>query len=138
MNRRLIAFIIAPLSVPVMLGHYLYSLTVTPTWFAMALMLSIVVSYSGVLIFGIPIYLLARTWNWTAFWIAPLVGFIVGGIIWFTFGMLLALLLDQGFAGVRAVLTNSSGLGDVLWPFGPVGAVVGMIFWIIARPDKRM
>ena len=41
------------------------------------------VTYAGVVIFGIPTYLVLRSGKWTNFWIAPIVGFIVGMVMWY-------------------------------------------------------
>ena len=136
MNRRIIAFVVAPLLVPILLAHYLYTLAANETWFMVALMFSVAIAHGGTFILGVPIYLLMRARNWTSFWIAPLLGFFAAGFMWLGFAALLALLLDQGMSGVRVVLTNPHGLSDVMWPFGPLGAIVGMAFWLIARPDK--
>jgi hypothetical protein len=137
MDRRLVAFLVAPLAVPIVLGPYLYSIIPTPIWFAFALIASVIVAYGGVLIVGLPAYYLFLARKWTAFWIAPLLGFVVGGLMWFTSGAVLALLLDQGWAGVGRTFANFGGPKDVLWPFGPIGALVGSLLWIIARPDRQ-
>ena len=41
------------------------------------------VTYAGVVIFGIPTYLVLRSCKWTNFWIAPIVGFIIGMVMWY-------------------------------------------------------
>jgi len=85
----------------------------------------------------VPAYSFLRARNWTAFWIAPLVGFIVATVAWYIFNLLLGLLLTSG--GLSIVLSrlfDRFPLDGVLWPAGPIGAFVGILVWLIARPDR--
>jgi hypothetical protein len=85
---------------------------------------------------GLPAYLLLRARKWTAFWIAPVAGFIVATVAWY---VLLSLL---GLSSVGSPSDFLSGLADrrvfemVFWPMGPIGAVAGILVWLIARPDR--
>jgi hypothetical protein len=71
-------------------------------------------AYLGIFILGAPIYFVLRGCNHTAFWIAPVAGFIAGGMM---------------FVPLFGVL--GMGMG------GPLGALVATAFWLIARPDRQ-
>jgi hypothetical protein len=122
MNRSIIAFLVAPLAAPVLLIPYVRSMTTTSTWFVFALIISAIMAYAGVFIFGVPAYFFLRTRSWTALWIAPLVGFLIGALMWLVFGAIFALVLDEGISGVRLVLTDPATLRGVIWPGGIIGA----------------
>jgi hypothetical protein len=136
-NRLVIAFLVAPFVAPVLLIPYIRSMTTTSTWFVFAFIVSTVVAYAGVFAFGVPAYFVLRSRNWTALWIACLLGAVVGVVVWLIFSAAFALLLDEGIAGVRLALTDPSTLKGVIWPGAVVGAVVGAAFWLIARPDHQ-
>ena len=137
MNRRITAFLVAPLAVPILLGPYLYSPSSTPSWFVAILVMSLIAAYGGVAILGIPTYLFLRARNWTGFWIAPVAGFVIGGVVWTLFGAFLGAMLGHGLASIVSTLITAGALKDILWPFGPVGAAVGALLWFIARPDRQ-
>jgi hypothetical protein len=133
MERAAIAFLIAPLAVPILMARGLYSAMSSPDWFMVALVISILTAYAGALLFGLPAYLWLRRRKWTAFWVAPVAGFVVGGLTWCA---IVALFGSRGnLSDVDSVLRNVKDLREVLWPFGPLGAVVGSLLWIIGRPD---
>jgi hypothetical protein len=137
MNRTAIAFFVAPLAATMLLVPYIHSMKAAPSLFVFALEISLVVAYGGSVIFGIPAYLLLRAHNWTAFWIAPLVGFLIGMVMWLVFSALFALMLGEGTLGVHLTLTDANMLKGLIWPGGVLGAVVGAAFWLIARPDHQ-
>jgi hypothetical protein len=85
---------------------------------------------------GVPVYsfLLAR--KWTAFWIAPLVGFIVATVVWCVFIFLLVLAFSNGRSDLLSDLAEIHLFRALVWPIGPIGAVVGALLWLIARPDR--
>ena len=56
--------------------------------------------------------------------------------MWLVFSVLFPLSLDQGLSGVQFALTNLHTLKGVIWPGGVLGAIVGALFWVIARPDR--
>src|SRR2546426_9507088 len=87
MSRRPIAFLVAPLAVPTLLSAYVYSgpFPPPPNTFAHLFFFSVGLAYAGTAIFGVPIYLFLSARRWTAFWIAPIVGFVIGTIMWIIF-----------------------------------------------------
>jgi hypothetical protein len=136
MSRKLIAFLVAPLVVPVLMFPYLDGLTTTSFWLGFALAISVIITYVGTVVLGVPGYMLLRGRNWTSLWIAPLLGFAIGAFMWLVFHTAFVLLLDQGMSGVRSALANPSTWEGALWPGGIAGAVVGATLWLIARPDR--
>jgi hypothetical protein len=121
--RTVVAFLVAPL-LP----------TLAPTWFLHAnypnrTAISGFVVVCGLFyllqaIIGIPAYILARTKR-RYIWFYLLLGF---------FGM------AAGFIAVTAVFsTTKTNIAETLLQvtyFGALGAGIGLVFWLIARPDK--
>jgi hypothetical protein len=136
--RQVIAFLVAPLVVPLLFLAVLY-LSPSPTapFFGTALFISGFIAYVGIFMFGIPIYEFLRARNLTAFWIAPAAGVVVGAIMMYVFFVLLGLFFGSSISdtlsdfGRPDVLLFSLGFG------APAGAAVGATFWLIARPDRR-
>ncbi len=116
--RTMAAFYVAPLAVPLITALYLASRGGPEGVEATVVVVSALVAYAGTFALGVPLYLFLRVRNLTAFWIAPVFGFIVGAIVMF-------LLVG------RDVSPANLQFG------GLCGAVVGTILWLIARPDRR-
>jgi hypothetical protein len=97
----------------------------------------VVVAYVGTFMLGMPIYIFLCARQLTAFWIAPIMGFAIGMVMWYVFFFLLALALN---ATVRSVVDSFDGkfFLEALSIGGPAGAVVGIVLWLIARPDRRV
>lgn len=119
--RTMTAFYVAPLAVPLILGVYFEGVNPDPFGYII-IPVSLAVSYAGALIFGVPTYLFLRAHKLTAFWIAPVIGFVFGVIVWCATFSLFGLPLESSAA------VSGGGL---------LGAVVGSILWLIARPDLR-
>jgi hypothetical protein len=132
-----IAFLITPLAVPLLMLPWLFSGHMASPLIVIVMFITTLVSYAGTLVLGIPAYLLLIARGMTAAWIAAAVGFVIGGLMWLVFSVLLVLSLGQGLAGVRFALTDLHSLRGILWPGGSLGAIVGALFWLIARPDKQ-
>lgn len=132
--RQVFAFCVAPLGYPVTLILLLALDGWTPSALASLLWVYLPTSYIATLLVGIPLYrfLLAR--NMTAFWVAPLVGFIVGaGLNTFVF-----LLLMVGL-GINLPLRDGSlfrTIVGLIQTGGLCGTTVGAVLWLIARPDR--
>ncbi len=128
--RRIAAFIVAPLAVPLLTVLYL-RLPMDNGAFGPASIVSALVAYAGAFIFGVPLYrfLLAR--RLTAFWIAAFAGFIIGTAMMYVFFALLT----------RGSISSISAYPEVHWDAvrygGIAGIVVGIILWLIARPDSE-
>ena len=127
-----IAFLVAPFAVPLIVAMLVPARGPQDTAAAIAVAVSAFVSYFGAFIFGVPGYLFLRARQLTAFWIAPVAGFIAGTMMLFVFFALLGLSLGNRGSG----LADPNLLSIALKATGPLGALVGTIIWLIARPDR--
>jgi hypothetical protein len=125
--RARLAFVLAPLWVPVIAVIWMPSVTV--------LWISVVVGYGGMLILGLPIFLALRANGWTGGWIAVPVGVLCGMAMWMVTGALFALLLGQGLSGAYATMTDP-GWRRGLLTAAVIGVAATVTFWLIARPDR--
>jgi hypothetical protein len=128
--RSALAFLIAPLVVPApyVISAIYYSLVdqwPAPSFLTFLAGITALITYGGVISLGIPAYLLLRSLGLTAFWIAPVTGFIVGAI---TDCVAIVYLLPPALADQLLREMTSAGV---------YGAVVGVILWLIARPDRQ-
>ncbi|RUW45528.1 hypothetical protein EOA32_33895 [Mesorhizobium sp. M1A.F.Ca.ET.072.01.1.1] len=137
MQRSAVAFFTAPLAVPLLMLPWLLSGHLAVGWILTAMVIAALLSYAGTLALGMPVYFFLGARGLTAFWIAGIAGYVIGAIMWLVFSVLFPLSLDQGFAGVQFAVTDLRSLKGVLWPGGVLGAIVGMLFWVIARPDRQ-
>lgn len=137
-SRQTLAFLLAPLVVPMSFALWLAWGHLAPAWVVVSAFVSALFTYGGTAVFGIPAYKILLRSGWTALWVAVVTGFVIGMITWIIFGILFALSLDEGMFGVRAVLIQSKDVvKNVVWPGGVFGMIVGVLFWIIARPDRK-
>jgi hypothetical protein len=142
MTRLIAALLVAPLCVPLMVASHALLLTFQHRDHpeihyldAMSLAVWAVLSYGSTLLLGLPLLLFLRWLGLSGLWVAGVVGFFVGTLIW-----LLAALWYLVAHGVDvrhlARLIVDPGLLHLLWPCGALGAAVGVTFWLIARPDR--
>jgi hypothetical protein len=127
-----IGFLIAPLAIPV-IEFRAWERPALPAELLWLVFLSVIVAYAGTFLFGIPAYCLLRARKWTAFWFAPLAGFIVAGLTWWLLGILTPL---RGGSGILDVHSHLHWLRGVLWPYGPLGALVASLLWLMARLER--
>jgi hypothetical protein len=135
-----IAFLVAPFVVPLIVAVFVLAVGPKDTAAAVVVAFSAVsafVSYFGAFIFGVPTYLFLRARPLTAFWIAPVAGFIAGAVMLYVFFALFWLSLGNGPSAVGSALADSNSSSIALKVTGPFGALVGTILWLIARPDRR-
>jgi hypothetical protein len=132
--RPIIAFLVAVLVVPLFTAVYSYPGPSGDGGYLIGVLYSAVISFNGVFLLGLPAYLFLRAMKWTAFWIAPLVGFMVAAIAWSVLALWLGLAVGQGLAFSR--LLSADSVRFLLWPIGPLGAAVGALLWLIGRPDR--
>jgi uncharacterized integral membrane protein len=138
MMRRVIAFIVAPMAVPIVGFPYILSMMQGGTWIAIGTVIAIILAYVGTLGIGVP--LLTLLWNrrWTALWITVVVATIGGVIMWEIFLLVLfPLLLGQEVVSLGSALAKPDMLNGILWPAGVLGIATGIVLWLIARPDKE-
>jgi len=77
-----IGFLIAPLAIPLIELYPLLRLGGLALQLLAVAYLLAAGAYVGTFLFGIPAYLLLHTRKWTAFWYAPVAGFVVAGLTW--------------------------------------------------------
>jgi len=130
--RTTIAFLVTPLAVPIALLPVYLWVRPADSWTTSVLILMTINSYIGILVFGVPIFVLLSERGWTAFWLAPLCGFAFGVVTWLGSLLVVAMIFADSFADT---FTRKSLL-SALWPGGGAGTVAGVIFWLIARPDR--
>src|SRR5690348_10859324 len=106
MNRTLTAFAIAPLASPALIAAYVGVGNTSDGAMVLSLEISTVFAYVGALFIGLPIFLFFRKRGWTAFWIAPVLGFVIGSVAWIAFAVLFPLVLGTGMEGVRRSLSD--------------------------------
>lgn len=137
MNRTLVAFLVAPLVVPAFMLFYLRGLSSTDFWQTFSLVVSVIVAYTGVWVLGFPTYLFLRARQWTSFWLAPVLGFVIGAAMMLVFGVGFTVLLGHSLvSAVSDVMRDPNMLRGALWQGGVAGAATGAVFWLIARPDR--
>jgi hypothetical protein len=67
------------------------------------------------------------------FWVAPIAGFIVAALIWSLVEVYLTVLFGTRYLEAHGYL---DWLNDVLWPYGPLGAVAASLLWVMARFER--
>ena len=103
-----ITFLIVPLAIPAIElpaqeWHSSYQLPV--------IFLTAVFAYLGAFAFGTSGYLFLRTRKWAAFWFAPVLGFVAGGLAWWLFTSMPR--TGSTFRDPDLRLPR-----EVLWPYG--------------------
>jgi hypothetical protein len=136
-----LACIIAPLWVPLPVTVFAY-LVIFPHpqqhfWVAATGVLSVIFSYGGTFLLGLPVFAVLRARQITAFWLAPVLGFSMGAKRWAVFLCLFALSLNERISDAVNVFRQNPvpNLMFFVWP-ACSGALVGTTFWLIARPDR--
>jgi hypothetical protein len=126
-----VAFLVAALAVSVFLAVIGYPGKSEDAGYAIVVISSAFVSFCAVIFLGWPAYVCLQESKWAAFWIAPLLAFGVATVAWFAVGFLMALTLSPSSLSSFAKLW----VVGILWPYGPAGAVVGAVLWLIVRAD---
>jgi hypothetical protein len=134
-----LAFLIAPLWVPAAIVPFAAQAFPYPEqghWIYISAIIAAIFAYAAVAAFGMPAFVILRARDFTALWIAPVLGFGVGIITWVIFIVLFGVSLGNGWSFVSHDLASNSAHWWPLLPTGTLGAVVGATFWVIARPDR--
>jgi hypothetical protein len=139
MHRVATAIAVSTLVTPVMLFIWMSPMMgeAEAGWLLMALMVAWMATCIGVVIFGVPIYLACRRLRWSGIWIGPLFGFMAGAAGWLGFILCFAMSLGHSMPAAWDGLRDPQVLKGLYWPGGATGAAVGLVFWLIARPDRR-
>ena len=131
-NRTLIAFVVAPLCVPIILllasgERVLIELPVAP-------FVAIAASYFAMFAFGAPAFGLLKARGQTGVWASVISGLSIGLIVWNVFWILIGLLLGETVSVAISILVRMPFRELVV--AGLAGACAGLVFWVIARPDR--
>lgn len=141
MNRTALAFGIAPLWVPLLVGGGKWFLDSSPQSVPFAVIVSTFSAYGGTYLLGAPAFAFLRSRGYTARWLSIVLGFAVGTLVFLVFLFLFSLALVNSvefalaYIQVRFTVWNLSNLIAVVAP-GLLGALVGITIWMVARPDK--
>ena len=130
MSRHDIAFLVAPAAVPLLLLALAAQSGGPRDANLFAVAVAAAVSYGGTVVLGAPAYLFLRARGLRAVWVAPATGFAVGALMCLAFFVLVF-----GPAEVRRDITQP-GIPIFVLSAGGLGVIVGVLFWIIARPDR--
>jgi hypothetical protein len=134
MPRTLIAFLVAPLVIAAIVVPY-FAVATTSQWVGAIALITLIFSYLGTLVFGIPVYLLFRSQGWVSIWATVATAIIGGWLLWWIFLMLFA--ASFGYDGKSASeLVRKTFSDTMFFPSGVAGAAYGLVFWLIARPDR--
>ena len=97
MGRPVLAFLIAPLWVPLIFAPYaalnLFPNSAQSHWVVISTIASALFAYAGTLVFGFPPFLILRVYGLTHLWIAAAVGFLSGAFTSIIFNVCFALSL---------------------------------------------
>ncbi|HEX9521927.1 MAG TPA: hypothetical protein VF949_03100 [Reyranella sp.] len=127
-----IGFLIAPLAIPV-IEFRVWERPALPAALLWLVFLSVIVAYAGTFLFGIAAVCFLRARKWTAFWFAPAAGFIVAGLIWSLMEVALIALFGTHYFEFHGYL---DWLHTILWPYGPLGAVIASLLWVMAWLER--
>lgn len=127
-GRRVAAFFITPLLAPALMFLVSIGKPAEGVWVALFAMPFTI----GTAVFpGIPLYFLSRKFGWTSKWAYMLIGVLCG---------LLASLLLFTSTAIRALTTHESDPWTSMVAFSLIfcflGSFSGLMFWLIARPDR--
>jgi hypothetical protein len=139
MSRTKIAFIVAPLWVP-LAAALVFRLVVwrdpaQAHWVVIGTVISAIFAYGGSCLLGLPLFRWLSSKGLVSMWIAPAVGFVIGAVTWLAFMTCFTIFLGEGPVGAASSLAPQQ-LSFLFLP-GGLGALVGMTLWLIARPDRH-
>jgi hypothetical protein len=141
MNRPAIAFIVAPLLVPLAMATY-YSYAVFPypeqrNVVALLAAAGAISSYGSIFALGLPAFIILRSRSLTGWWIFAVLGVVFGLATWLILLVSIFLYRDWNIEGLIHELHVILAVErlSLLRP-GLLGAAVGLTHWLIARPDQ--
>jgi hypothetical protein len=143
MNRTIIAFIVAPLWVPLAAGGVAYISSFDPYpvpifWTMVGLLGSALAAYVGEIALGLPVFLFLRSQGMSRLWIMALSGCVIGAASGVLYWTSIVFYFSAGDIGALQKLFNGNdNLIQMSLAPSLLGAIVGATFWLVARPDKR-
>lgn len=148
MNRHITAFVLAPLTVPLLMSALaLQILREVPYLYWFGLLIAAAAAYAGAILVGAPAYVTLRLRGLTTFWLAPLIGSMAGVTMALALAVIFPLALESGIlTSLVQVFANGAHWGEVIIVkpnstealIGPatLGALVGTVLWLVGRPDR--
>jgi hypothetical protein len=133
--RTIIAFAIAPLVAPLVLSLY-FGLGSPGSLIGFILIFGSMFAYGAALLVGIPLYLVLRRMGWHGPAMLALCGALIGVGSWMFFLFVFPMLTGGPSKDLREVFANL-GVFDFLILPALLGAASGLLFWLIARPDRH-
>jgi hypothetical protein len=124
-----VAFIVSPLAVPLVIAWLLRS-SLGDVFSTVAMVVGMFMAYVGGFALGLPIYRYLQAREAMTFWLAPIIGFTIGVIMTYV----VYLIVGLPFPG--AILADDSAVRDAYRLGGIPGAIVGVLIWLIGRPDR--
>src|SRR5436190_15507271 len=104
MGRPLLAFLVAPLWVPLIVAPvaaaYIFPYAAQAHWVAISTIISAIFAYAGMLLFGVPMFLLLQRRPRALLGAATVLGFAAGALTSLAFTLLFGLSLGLGWAEV--------------------------------------
>ncbi|MBV8406632.1 MAG: hypothetical protein JOY64_03310 [Alphaproteobacteria bacterium] len=126
-----IAFLAAPLLISLI---ELSRWARPPSFLAGALFgLPLSVAFLATVVIGYPVYFFLHRRQWTAFWVAPVAGFVVASLIWSLVGLAMLGTLGNLFAAAGISVDRPR---RILWPYGPLGALIASLLWPMAWLER--
>ncbi len=140
-DRTVLAFLVAPLWVPIATAMYVYAVGMFPNpeqrpWIYITTLIGALFGYGGVWAIGLPAFRILRAKGLSSGWIAIVMGFVVAVLTWHIFELLFALSLGNSLNFVWHNWTTSAVQWALILGIGALGVVVGGTLWLIARPDR--
>ncbi len=136
MKRTVLGFMVAPLWVPMAFAAALWLTGGQSGAIVQISWLSFVFGYAGACLLGVPAFAWLRARGLTAAWVNAIAGFALGGVVLYLVLVMVGLLLG---AGVEQSLFGALVSFTTWGPWiivCPVGSLVAITVWLIARPDR--
>ena len=136
MTRGTVAFLVAPLWVPITVAllsrSFLFPYTGQWRWIVISTLLAALFSYAGMFAIGLPALFVLSRLGFVQLWSALIVGALASVAVWTAFFAFFSLYL-----GTFAYGFLWEGVLGGLLPSMLLGVVVATTFWTILRPDRE-
>lgn len=134
-SRTLIAFAVAPLIAPIVLSLY-FGLNGPASLMLFILLFGAAFAYGATLLAGVPLYLLLRRWGRDSLDTIVPCGALLGLGCWMFFLFAFPLFTGGSPKNFYEVFVNLGVFDFLILPL-LLGAASGLVFWLIARPDRN-
>jgi hypothetical protein len=128
MKRTVLAFLVAPLCLPVIAAAILVVSPAGQPGLGF-IFITAILAYAGMIAFGLPAFLILRAARVTDFLITILTGFAIGGLTGSGLVFCIQYPPERSPAWIAVLFVILAG--------GILGSIIGATFWLIARPDRQ-